>query len=180
MPRRLYVSNMVTAPEARRQGVAMQLLQACMRIGELSSSGMIALLQELCGGLVFEAKRALCPETCAGRRWRSDSAWLHVEEGNTAGLGLYQVCQTTASQSRCWRVQMLQVFSSIARQQQPTKGCLPVWRAIRKQTGLLVAGCRVQGRVDAAAVEVWPPAQPPDDADAAGAALAGTRWRRRR
>jgi ribosomal protein S18 acetylase RimI-like enzyme len=35
MPCRLYVSNMVTAPDARRQGVATQLLQACMRIGEV-------------------------------------------------------------------------------------------------------------------------------------------------
>ena len=26
----------------------------------------------------------------AGRRWRQDSLWLHVEERNSAGLGLYQ------------------------------------------------------------------------------------------
>jgi ribosomal protein S18 acetylase RimI-like enzyme len=34
MLRRLYVSNMVTASEARRRGVATQLLHACMRLGE--------------------------------------------------------------------------------------------------------------------------------------------------
>lgn len=56
-PLRLYISNMVVDPEARRRGVATELLGACMRLG---------------------------------RRWQRDSAWLHVEERNSAGLGLYQ------------------------------------------------------------------------------------------
>jgi hypothetical protein len=68
-----------------------------------------------------------------------------VEEGNTAGLGLYQVCQVwnynPCAHEADWRFPMSHAIST---RSGGANGCLLVWRAISKRYGLpvQVAGFR--------------------------------------
>lgn len=86
---------MVVALDARRRGVATELLHACTLLGvhvlTLSILSSSCLYQHNGALLVYWKSQQTRP-SAAGRRWRHDSTWLHVEERNAAGLGLYQVC----------------------------------------------------------------------------------------
>lgn len=66
-----------------------QLLDRCARL--LAAGEIDAASQSWAPILVLHLGACGWNLLATGRRWQRDSAWLHVEERNSAGLGLYQV-----------------------------------------------------------------------------------------